>query len=80
MTQFDIYTLDEVARISPHAVSSASEVHVRNVIRKLRTTIAVRAANHMALINLVLSLNPNSTEIGAGMLAQLQALAREIQQ
>lgn len=76
----DPYPDDDAAAICPRTVSSASQLHIQNVITKLQATIAHKQARSQKLAELVLSLNPKCNEIGAGMLAQLQSLAREIQQ
>lgn len=61
--------------IDPKAIAyTCSERHIQSVIEDMQDQLIT--ANRLK--NMVLSLNPNCTEIGAGMLAQLQHLAKQL--
>ena len=60
---------------NPEAIAyTCSERHIQSVIEDMQDQLITASR----LKNMVLSLNPNCTEIGAGMLAQLQDLAKQL--
>lgn len=65
---------DSISKIDPKLVSNASPRHIQSVLEDL---IAV-CLQGQALADKVLRLNPKSEEIGAGMLANLQEIAKQV--
>ena len=65
---------DSVSKINPKLVSNASPRHIQSVLEDL---IAVCLQGQI-LADKVLRLNPKSEEIGAGMLANLQEIAKQV--
>lgn len=65
---------DSISKIDPKLVSNASPRHIQSVLEDL---IAV-CLQGQSLADKVLRLNPKSEEIGAGMLANLQEIAKQV--
>lgn len=65
---------DSISQIDPKLVSNASPRHIQSVLEDL---IAV-CLQGQSLADKVLRLNPKSEEIGAGMLANLQEIAKQV--
>lgn len=65
---------DSISKIDPKLVSNASPRHIQSVLEDL---IAV-CLQGQSLADKVLRLNPKAEEIGAGMLANLQEIAKQV--
>lgn len=65
---------DSISKIDPKLVSNASPRHIQSVLEDL---IAV-CLQGQSLADKVLRLNPKSEEIGVGMLANLQEIAKQV--
>ena len=65
---------DSISKIDTKSVSNASTRHIQSVLEDL---IAV-CLQGQALADKVLRLNPKSEEIGLGMLANLQEIAKQV--
>lgn len=65
---------DSISKIDPKLVANASPRHIQSVLEDL---IAV-CLQGQSLADKVLRLNPKSEEIGAGMLANLQEIAKQV--
>ena len=65
---------DSISKIDPKLVANASPRHIQSVLEDL---IAV-CLQGQSLADKVLRLNPKSKEIGAGMLANLQEIAKQV--
>ena len=65
---------DSISKIDPKLVSNASPRHIQSVLEDL---IAV-CLQGQSLADKVLRLNPKSKEIGAGMFANLQEIAKQV--
>lgn len=65
---------DSISQIDPKLVSNASPRHIQSVLEDLITV----CLQGQSLADKVLRLNPKSEEIGAGMLANLQEIAKQV--
>ena len=65
---------DSISKLDPKAISNASPRHVQSVLEDL----IVVCLQGQSLADKVLRLNPKSKEIGAGMLANLQEIAKQV--
>lgn len=65
---------DSISKLDPKAISNASPRHIQSVLEDL----IVVCLQGQALADKVLRLNPKSEEIGAGMLANLQEIAKQV--
>lgn len=65
---------DSISKIDPKLVANASPRHIQSVLEDL----IVVCLQGQSLADKVLRLNPKSEEIGAGMLANLQEIAKQV--
>ena len=65
---------DSISKLDPKAISNASPRHIQSVLEDL----IVVCLEGQILADKVLRLNPKSEEIGAGMLANLQEIAKQV--